>query len=291
MSRKHHPIRVTRGALGIRAQELRTLARTAWWARRWIAALEEMRLGSRFGRGRQYAVTGQVTELVIDGPHVEATVVGSREEPYSLSMDFTAATGAAQERIAAAICEEPMTLARLLTHDLPTEIEEIFRREDIPLFPQATPRGTSPEGRPIYDAKMHCSCPDWARPCKHLVAVLLLLGEEVAHRPETLLQLRGIDISTFTPSPLSTPHSPNPQHSPHPLQLSTLHSSLSTLHSSLFTLHSSLFTLHSSLLTRLGPVPFWRGRERCVDALSRLCNRMRSVAKDAAEGRSIDLRG
>ena len=41
---------------------------------------------------------------------------------------------------------------------------------------------------------MHCSCPDWARPCKHLVAVMLLLGEEVAQRPFTLLSLRGVDL-------------------------------------------------------------------------------------------------
>ena len=78
MSHKRYPLRVARGAHGIRAQDLRTLARKDWWARRWIASLEAMRLGPRFGRGRQYATDGQVTELMLDGPHVEATVVGSR---------------------------------------------------------------------------------------------------------------------------------------------------------------------------------------------------------------------
>ena len=165
MSRKRYPLRVARGARGIRAQDLRTLSRTAWWARRWIAALEAMRLGPRFGRGRQYAVAGQVTELELDGPHVEAVVVGSREAPYRLTLDFTAATGAARDRIADQISAEPMTLARLLT-----------------------------DGKPVYDVKMHCSCPDWGRPCKHLVAVLLLLGEEIARRPATLLSLRGVEV-------------------------------------------------------------------------------------------------
>ena len=56
MGSRHYPLRVTRNAFGIRAQDLRTLARGTWWARRWIAALEAMRLGARFGRGRQYAV-------------------------------------------------------------------------------------------------------------------------------------------------------------------------------------------------------------------------------------------
>ena len=37
-----------------------------------------------------------------------------------------------------------------------------------------------------------CSCPDYANPCKHVLAALLVLGEEIARRPSTLLALRGI---------------------------------------------------------------------------------------------------
>jgi uncharacterized Zn finger protein len=37
-----------------------------------------------------------------------------------------------------------------------------------------------------------CTCPDYANPCKHVSAVLLILGEEIARRPMTLLELRGI---------------------------------------------------------------------------------------------------
>ena len=43
-----------------------------------------------------------------------------------------------------------------------------------------------------YDVTTKCSCPDYANPCKHSAAVLLLLGEEIARRPLTLLELRGI---------------------------------------------------------------------------------------------------
>ena len=295
MSRKRYPLRVTRGAHGIRAQDLRTLARKDWWARRWIASLEAMRLGPRFGRGRQYATDGQVTELVLDGPHVEATVVGSREAPYRLTLDFTAATGEAQKRIASAIAAEPMLLGRLLTDDLPTEIETFFRAEGLPLFPQAAPltgKAAMPAAhltgkaailaapvKPVYDVKMHCSCPDWSRPCKHLVAVMLLLGEEVAQRPSTLLSLRGVDIEDLR---LMIEESSAP---PPPSSLSTLNSSLSPPPSSLFTLPSSLSTLR-----RLGPIPFWRGTARCVDALTRIYSRCQPIAADAANGKSIDLR-
>ena len=294
MSKKRYPLRVTRGAYGIRAQDLRTLARTAWWARRWIASLEAMRLGPRFGRGRQYAVSGQVTELTMEGPHVEATVVGSREDPYRLTLDFTTPDAAARDRIAEAIAGEPMILGRLLTDDMPTEIESMFRTEGYPLFPQAAPlsmqaqapreTGKAAAKKPVYDVKMHCSCPDWARPCKHLVATLLLLGEEVAQRPATLLSLRGIDVEDLAdrwqnskgPSPVPRPQALNSQlpalnSSPSP-QLSTLNSQLSTL-------------------KRLGPIPFWRGTARCVESLTRIYGRCQPVAADAAAGKSIDLRG
>ena len=108
MSRKRYPLRVARTAHGIRAQDLRTLVRTAWWARRWIGALEAMRLGPRLGRGRQYAVAGQVTDLVLEGPHVEASVTGSRPDPYKVSLDFTAVQG---DAVAHALRAEPMLLA------------------------------------------------------------------------------------------------------------------------------------------------------------------------------------
>ena len=294
MSRKRYPLRVTRGAHGIRAQDLRTLARKDWWARRWIASLEAMRLGPRFGRGRQYATDGQVTELVLDGPHVEATVVGSREAPYRLTLDFTAATGEAQKRIASAIAAEPMLLGRLLTDDLPTEIETFFRAEGLPLFPQAAPltgKAAMPAAhltgkaailaapvKPVYDVKMHCSCPDWSRPCKHLVAVMLLLGEEVAQRPSTLLSLRGVDIEDLR---LMIEDSPAPQNSK---------SQIPYPHSSIPNPQSSIFNPQSSILKRLGPIPFWRGTARCVDALTRIYSRCQPIAADAANGKSIDLR-
>jgi uncharacterized Zn finger protein len=197
MSRKRYPLRVTRGASGIRAQDLRTLAKAAWWGRRWIASLEEMRLGARFGRGRQYAVSGQVTELVIDGPHVEAVVVGSRAEPYRLSLEFSTPEPAARERIAAALKREPMLLARLLTDDLPIEIEALFREENAWLFPQAQPIGKTDDGRPLYDVRMKCSCPDWALMCKHVAAAMYGIGLRLDENPFFFFELRGIDVDRF----------------------------------------------------------------------------------------------
>lgn len=188
MSRKRYPVRIPRFAKGIRAQETRGGAGRNWWFCRWRQVLEGMGLGARLGRGKNYALSGQVTEMRIEGPHVEASVVGTRPEPYRVTIDFRIPEGEARERIVAALRGEPMIVARLLADDLPTETEEIFRAEGFTLFPG----GKLGPGR--YDMTTRCSCPDYANPCKHSSAVLLLLGEEIARRPSTLLDLRGIPM-------------------------------------------------------------------------------------------------
>ena len=188
MSKKHYPIRIPRFATGIRSQVTRTSSLRSWWAIRWTEILEGMGLGARLGRGRNYAMSGQVIDLGIAGPHVEAKVVGTREEPYRVTVDFRVPDAAARRRIVAKLRAEPMFVARLLADDLPTELETIFTESGYTLFPG----GKLGAGK--YDMTTACSCPDYANPCKHSSAVLLLLGEEIARRPATLLELRGITL-------------------------------------------------------------------------------------------------
>ncbi len=187
MSKKRYPVRIPRFAAGIRAQEARSGGGRAWWSRRWVQVLERMGLGGRLGRGKHYAVSGQVTSMSIAGPHVDATVVGTRESPYKVTVDFRVPEGEARERIVSRLRAEPMLGARLLADDMPMEVEEIFREAEFDFFPG----GRLAPGK--YDMTTACSCPDYANPCKHVSAVLLILGEEIARRPLTLLELRGIE--------------------------------------------------------------------------------------------------
>ena len=186
MSKKKYPVRIPRYAAGIRAQESRSGGARTWWARRWLEVLERMGLGARLGRGKHYAVSGQVTGMRLEGPHVEAQVVGTRPDPYRVTIDFRVPEGAAREAIVARIKGEPMIAARLIADDMPTEVEQAFRDCGLDFFPG----GKLAPG--VYDMTTACSCPDYANPCKHVSAVLLILGEEIARRPMTLLELRGI---------------------------------------------------------------------------------------------------
>jgi len=189
MGRKSFPARMPRYAAGIRLQDARGTVARSWWAKRFQESLEPMNFLARLGRARAYALGGQVLSISSPlGPHVEATVMGVRAEPYRVAMDWRAPSGEARGRIIARLRAEPMFAARLLANDMPTEIEAIFRSEGFHLFPG----GTLAPGR--YDVTTSCTCPDYANPCKHSLAVLLLLGEEMARRPALLLALRGIPL-------------------------------------------------------------------------------------------------
>lgn len=193
MSRKKYPLRIPRFAAGIRTQESRSGALRVWWHRKWLEIVEGMASGGRTGRGRNYAMSGQVVKLEIRGPHVEAAVVGTRERPYEIALDFRAPEGDARKRIIEELKREPMAVARLLAGDLPTDLELVFRHHGYELFPG----GRLEKGK--YDMTTSCSCPDYANPCKHVSAVLIVLGEEVARRPLTLLELRGIEVEELLP--------------------------------------------------------------------------------------------
>ena len=188
MSRKRYPVRIPRSAAGIRAQESRTGAGRSWWAKEWARRLEAMGLRGRLGRGKNYALSGQVVERAIEGGRVLARVQGTRPDPYAVTIDFRQPEGAVRARLVAAIRAEPMLVARLLADDLPLEVGSLFKAEGFDLFPG----GKLGPGK--YDMTTACSCPDYANPCKHTAAALLILGEEIARRPATLLELRGISL-------------------------------------------------------------------------------------------------
>jgi hypothetical protein len=56
-------------------------------------------------------------------------------------------------------------------------------------------RGIFPATRELA---MSCSCPDGARLCKHLAAVLYGIGARLDEAPELLFLLRGVEVAELT---------------------------------------------------------------------------------------------
>ena len=85
-----------------------------------------------------------------------------------------------------ALASQALFRAKLLAGEMPAEIEEVFAGCGTPLFP-----------RSAADLDMHCSCPDWEVPCKHLAAVCYVLAEAFDDDPFAMLAWRGRNRDTL----------------------------------------------------------------------------------------------
>ena len=165
---------------GIKARSTRGAIAQTWWSGRFIAVLEDMGLGGRLQRGRRYARTGQVIDLVVAAGLVSAQVQGSRVKPYRVRISIAAYDKAQWARLERALAEKAWYAAQLLSGEMPDDLEKVFAEAGLPLFPAA--------GK---DMSMDCSCPDWGVPCKHVAAVCYLLAESFDEDPFRILAWRG----------------------------------------------------------------------------------------------------
>lgn len=168
-----------RPANGIKAQSGRQFGKT-WWASKWLDALERLVDPRRLTRGRSYARSGQVLNLDIKPGRVDSRVQGSRPSPYKVQIEIKPLADKDWDRVADAMAEQAIFAAKLLSGEMPQNIEEAFTAAKVNLFPAS--KG---------DLKTECSCPDWSNPCKHIAAVYYLLGEQFDSDPFLLFRLRG----------------------------------------------------------------------------------------------------
>ena len=174
---------------GLKARTARGPIAQTWWSRRFVAVLEDIGLGGRMQRGRTYARKGQVISLDVDPGTVTAMVQGSRVEPYRVSVGITAFTEPEWARLERALAASAWYSAKLLSGEMPEDIEEVFAAQELSLFPAAA-----------HELSMDCSCPDWEVPCKHIAAVFYLLAESFDDDPFRILAWRGRGREEFLAS-------------------------------------------------------------------------------------------
>jgi uncharacterized Zn finger protein len=167
---------------GIKSQSKRAGFGRSWWARRWIEVLEGFNIGARLHRGRSYARQGQVLSIHIEKGKVSAKVQGTRARPYKIDIKVKTLSNADWERVAEALNTQALFAAKLCAGEMPEDIEEVFAKTRLSLFPSK-----------INDLETECSCPDWSNPCKHIAAVYYLLGEEFDRDPFLIFKMRGLE--------------------------------------------------------------------------------------------------
>lgn len=154
-----------------------------WWGKQWLDAFNGIDYSNRLPRGRTYARNGSVTQLEILDTRITARVSGSRRQDYRVSIEMAVFSEEQQTAILTRLTSSPVLLSRLLNRQLPTALLHDLQQIDIQLFPDSWD-----------DMHAHCSCPDWAVPCKHIAAVLYLLSNEIDKNPFEIFRLHGMDL-------------------------------------------------------------------------------------------------
>jgi uncharacterized Zn finger protein len=167
---------------GLKARSTRGPIGDTWWSRRFIDVLESFDIGGRLERGRRYARTGQVLNLEFVAGSVSAAVQGSRAKPYRVSIETDVLTESEWNGIEDVMTSRAVFLAKLLSGQMPEEIEEAFAECSTTLFPRSD-----------EDLNTRCSCPDWENPCKHIAAVFYLMAEAFDDDPFLIFSWRGRD--------------------------------------------------------------------------------------------------
>jgi uncharacterized Zn finger protein len=165
---------------GIKAKSQRGDIGETWWSKRWIGVLESFNMGARLTRGRSYARQGQVVSIDVQPGVVTAKVQGSQPRPYTVTIHLRPLSDQDWDSVTDAMASQAIFAAKLLSGEMPQNIEDAFREVKVSLFPVA--------GREL---ETDCSCPDWANPCKHIAAVYYLLAERFDEDPFLIFKLRG----------------------------------------------------------------------------------------------------
>ncbi len=154
-----------------------------WWGNAWLQALAHIDYSNRIPRGARYARNGSVKSVQIDDNKITAKVQGSRVRPYTVTMSVGKFTKEETDRLMDGILANAAVIPQLLNMNLSPAVLDIAKDARLKVFPLSW-----------KDIDMYCDCPDWAVPCKHIAAVVYMIGQEIDNNPFLVFKLHGVDI-------------------------------------------------------------------------------------------------
>jgi len=266
---------------GIRAQSKQGKFGESWWAKRWIGVLESFNIGARLGRGRSYARNGQVLDIQVKKGEVRAKVQGSRPKPYDVTIQTKPIPADDWAKLAKALAKQAIFAAKLLSGEMPNDIEQAFKDAGLSLFPTK-----------LGDLQTDCSCPDWSNPCKHIAAVYYLIGEEFDRDPFLIFTLRGLARDELIAllgrsgaktqaDPIEAPPKPS---EPLSSDLEAYWGKPSMADDPIGEVEAP--AIAAALPRRLGGFPFWRGHQPFLQAIEPTYTRATPRGLDTVLGQS-----
>lgn len=155
------------------------------WGKTWLAGLLRDVDRQCFSQGMTYAKNGGVSTLEMNSKTmIEASVQGFGTTNYYQQIQWMPFTSTQKEAWVNYLKSNPNSLTNLLNQQLSNELIAF---------------GTSIQAGVLADNlekwNMACSCAEQKMPCKHLVAVLLVLSRQIEQNPYLLFELRGLNLT------------------------------------------------------------------------------------------------
>ncbi|BDS12936.1 SNF2-related protein [Aureispira anguillae] len=163
---------------------IETVYGKTWWGRRWLQPLLEWDDKQCLAKGEKYAQNGAVVQLTINEQYVvEATVLDFGKQQYQQQLKLRPLSSKDQEKWLKVLKDKPNWMSALFQQKLQEELAAVDEQMDTNILSYQW-----------ADWGMACSCSTKKTPCKHLVAVLLILGQRMDRDPLCLFQLRGLNL-------------------------------------------------------------------------------------------------
>lgn len=156
----------------------------SWVTQRLLRVAEQGAESDVYKDGLEYARLGQTKRLTIEDTLCEGVIQGRSDKPYTTLLALNQFDAESQERVIAAMADQVRYAAKLLSGELPSNIEDVFAPLGLKLFP-AEPSDIHPK----------CTCPDWSEEqpwCKHAVCLTALLSERMGDDPMLIFGLHGM---------------------------------------------------------------------------------------------------
>jgi uncharacterized Zn finger protein len=200
---------------------------TAWASQRWLRLIEQAAVGQPLVEGLEYARLGQAKRLEVTPGQVAAAVQGRAERPYTTTIALAPLSAEQWEQVVLAMSEGAIYAAKLLSGELPPNIEDIFGPLGLKLFPtdpselkvscncaqimaaresamsartlgsQSAANGAAARSAPAAAAETvpaaepaQTTSSAW---CKHICCVAYLIAHKLASEPFLMFTLRGME--------------------------------------------------------------------------------------------------
>src|SRR5580658_448061 len=152
-----------------------------WWGAAWVEKMERLAEPKRFAEGEKYARTGFLPAIRFDGRTVAARVQVPHEPPYMVRISFDPFSREQWEGLLAEVRDRGALASSISSGDLPMEVQTAFAKANLRFMPER-----------YVDLHLECACPDWLKPCRHMVAVWLKFARDFDRDPFLVFELRGL---------------------------------------------------------------------------------------------------